>query len=361
MAARFLTLEKLQEHFGGKTVLITGHTGFKGSWLAEILRASGADVRGFSLVTTSRVSHHQMLTNETAVLEVGDVRNFEEISLKISEIEPDYVFHLAAQPLVKRSLVNPIETWQTNVMGTIHLMEALRVNNRPVKAVMVTSDKVYENREWAWPYRETDSLGGKDPYSSSKAAAELGISSYSRSYFPNSGNVRIAVVRAGNVIGGGDWSESRLVPDLVKSWSEGREVEIRQPKSTRPWQHVLEPLSGYLKLATKIDTLPIGETFNFGPKGQGVSTVQEVVERSASLWGAGANYRILEAGSDSSEAGLLSLASEKALQVLEWEPRLNQDEGLDWTIEWYKSYYNSGPDAATAKTREQIQDFFRRT
>lgn len=278
--------DQLERTYRGKTVLLTGHTGFKGSWLGEMLRQLGATVHGFSLSSTGEQhAHFNALVRSAEPSEIGDVRDLGRFHGSIRESKPDFIFHLAAQPLVRESLENPLVTWDTNLVGTLNLLEYLRTESSDVKAIFVTSDKVYENMEWHWPYRESDRLGGKDPYSASKASAEIAISSYVRSFFPESHSTRIAVGRAGNVIGGGDWSTNRLVPDLIRNWSAGKQPRLRNPGATRPWQHVLEPLTGYLKLGASISSLKQGSAYNFGPNSMHSATVFDVARDSAAIWG----------------------------------------------------------------------------
>ncbi len=271
---------QLQKIFSGSKVLITGHTGFKGSWLSLWLSGLGANVTGVSLDIPTEPSHflsgsiNEMLAKDLRL----DIRDSAAMKDLIKVLQPDFVFHLAAQPIVRRSYADPVESWQTNTLGTVNILQALRGLEKACTAVFITSDKCYDNVEWEWGYRETDALGGPDPYSASKGAAELAIRSYVRSYFPADGNIRIGVGRAGNVIGGGDWALDRIVPDCVRAWSRGENVELRNPAATRPWQHVLEPLSGYLNLALalKKDNKLHGEPFNFGPPAQQNHSVGEL-------------------------------------------------------------------------------------
>jgi CDP-glucose 4,6-dehydratase len=274
--------------YKGKTVLITGHTGFKGSWLASWLKILGANVVGVALNPSTVPSHYDSikLSNEIRDLRV-DIRDKNALEATILTTEPDFIFHLAAQALIKKSYENPIDTWHTNLIGTLNILESIRKLNKHCAAVIITSDKCYENVEWVWGYRETDAMGGIDPYSASKGAAELAIHSHIRSFFAKENTkVKIASARAGNVIGGGDWSESRIVPDCVKSWAIGDKVKLRNPSSTRPWQHVLEPLSGYLSLALNLyenDTLH-GESFNFGPSSNSNFSVLNLAQEMSKHW-----------------------------------------------------------------------------
>jgi CDP-glucose 4,6-dehydratase len=279
---------KLQQIFSDSNILVTGHTGFKGSWLSLWLTSLGAKVTGVSVDVPTEPSHfhaggmEEMLYADRRT----DIRDGLAMKGIIKDLQPDFVFHLAAQPIVRRSYSDPVESWQTNTLGTVNVLEALKGLEKPCTAIFITSDKCYDNVEWEWGYRETDALGGPDPYSASKGAAELAIRSYVRSYFPKEGNVRIGVGRAGNVIGGGDWALDRIVPDCVRAWSMGDNVELRNPAATRPWQHVLEPLSGYINLALALhqDNKLHGEPFNFGPPAQQNQSVGELVTAMSTYW-----------------------------------------------------------------------------
>ena len=311
---------KLVKAFSGKTVLVTGHTGFKGSWLTVWLQRVGARVVGLSVDVPTQPSHFETLGLASAIDDRRlDVRDAAAVTSAFADVKPDFVFHLAAQALVRRSYRSPLETFATNTLGTATVLEALRQSGRPCTAVMITSDKCYDNVEWVWGYRETDRLGGKDPYSGSKGAAELVIRSYFASYFADASSpVRIVSVRAGNVIGGGDWAEDRLVPDCIRSWADGRAVEIRSPDATRPWQHVLEPLSGYLWLATRLkdDGKFNGEAFNFGPAASDSKSVEDVIASLADTWSGQAVHAVVPSASNAAEAGLLQLNCDKALARL---------------------------------------------
>ncbi|MDR2361880.1 MAG: CDP-glucose 4,6-dehydratase [Prevotellaceae bacterium] len=333
--------------YAGKKVLVTGNTGFKGSWLTVWLLELGATVHGLSrdiptqpalfdvLDLRQRITHHE-----------ADVRDTDAVQRIIADVQPDFVFHLAAQPIVSYSYDHPVETITTNVVGTTNVLEALRVQNRPCTAVVITSDKCYDNVEWLWGYRENDALGGKDIYSGSKGAAELMCKSYYHSFFAKDiSRVRIATARAGNVIGGGDWARDRIVPDCMRAWSEGRSVVIRNPQATRPWQHVLEPLSGYLLLGQALyhEAELNGERFNFGPKAEHSYTVRELLESLSRHWhftDPAAAYR--SAGNiPFHEAGLLKLNCDKAFACLRWTPVLDYDTLIAFTGEWYYAYYRS--------------------
>jgi CDP-glucose 4,6-dehydratase len=353
---------KLVEAFSGKTALVTGHTGFKGSWLSVWLQRLGARVVGLSVDVPTRPSHFEALGLASAIVDRRlDVRNAADVASVIAQVRPDFLFHLAAQPLVRRSYRSPFETFATNTLGTASVLEALRQSGTPCVAVMITSDKCYDNVEWVWGYRETDRLGGKDPYSGSKGAAELVIRSYFASYFADATSaVRIASVRAGNVIGGGDWAEDRIVPDCVRSWADGRAVEVRNPDATRPWQHVLEPLSGYLWLATRLkaDRKLNGEAFNFGPNDSEKKTVKDVIDALAHTWSGKAAHTAVPSGSDAAEAGLLQLNCDKAFARLGWHPTLAFAETMAMTGKWYDAYYSAPQSASVAAlTTSQIETY----
>jgi CDP-glucose 4,6-dehydratase len=330
--------------FKNKTVLITGHTGFKGSWLSMWLTSLGAKVIGVALEPPSQPSHFEA-AGLFEILDDNhlDIRNGEALKELVFQTQPDFVFHLAAQALVRESYDDPVATYQTNSIGTLNLLEALRTLNKKCTVVLITSDKCYDNVEWLWGYRETDSLGGPDPYSASKGVAELIIRSHVKSYFPNDGLVRIAVGRAGNVIGGGDWAQDRIVPDCVRSWAKGETVELRNPQATRPWQHVLEPLSGYLTLATHLSQKPEfhGEPFNFGPPAYQNHTVLELVKAMSQHWEQVRWEDISTSGEQPYESGLLKLNCDKALQLLNWRAILTFQETVRMTAEWYRSYYEN--------------------
>lgn len=331
-------------------MLVTGHTGFKGSWLIAWLRRLGAQVVGLSVDIPTNPSHFEVLSLSG---EIGDrrldIRRAADVTAAFAEAKPDFVFHLAAQSLVRRAYRSPLETLETNTLGTAIVLEALRQLDRPCTAVMITSDKCYDNGEWVWGYRETDRLGGKDPYSGSKGAAELVIRSYFASYFAAADSpIRVGVGRAGNVIGGGDWAEDRIVPDCIRSWAEGRTVEIRNPNATRPWQHVLEPLSGYLWLATRLhnDRMLNGEAFNFGPISLDNYTVKDVIDALAQTWSGTSAHTVVSGHSNSAEAGLLKLNCDKAFARLDWRPTMDFAETIEMTGKWYDTYYGPAQRAS---------------
>lgn len=333
-----------------KKVLVTGHTGFKGSWLCTWLISLGADVYGVS---------KDIPTNPSMFVELGledkmtsfteDVRNLEPLRRIINEIQPDIIFHLAAQPIVSLSYKSPLETITTNVIGTANVLEILKDYSKHCAAVVITSDKCYDNVEWVWGYKETDALGGKDIYSGSKGAAEVIFKSYYNSFFKKENfPVKLATARAGNVIGGGDWALDRIIPDCMRSWSEGKVVEIRSPKATRPWQHVLEPLSGYLQLGEQLykDKKLSGESFNFGPQSEYNNTVQEILELMSVRWhfvDPKDAYKITD-DIKFHEAGLLKLNCDKALFNFRWMPTLDFKSLLEYTGDWYYDFYKNKLD-----------------
>jgi CDP-glucose 4,6-dehydratase len=350
-----------QNIFREKTVLVTGHTGFKGAWLTAWLKLLGAKVIGIALDPPTIPSHFQVAQLADGMTDLRvDVRDRSAVEDAIVSAQPDFVFHLAAQALVRQSYDDPLETWQVNVMGTLHVLEALRKLDKACAAVIITSDKCYDNVEWVWGYRETDALGGPDPYSASKGAAELAIRSHIKSYFPKAtSKVRIASARAGNVIGGGDWAADRIIPDCVKAWSVDTPVELRNPHSTRPWQHVLEPLSGYLCLAIALSRQPNlhGEPFNFGPPAQQNHSVLDLVQKMAVYWDQVRWQDVSQAASGPYESGLLKLNCDKALHQLRWHAVLDFEDTVRMTAEWYRGYYQQ-PDQVAATTRAQLESYW---
>ena len=330
--------------FNDKKVLITGHTGFKGSWLSIWLNFLGAKVYGISENIPTKPSNFiANKLNDFVIDHRADICEIEKIKNIISEIKPDYLFHLAAQPLVGIAYSDPYLTWKTNTLGTVSILEALNQLKTKCISVLITSDKCYENVEWEWGYRENDKIGGIDPYSASKGGAELAIKSYTNCFF-NKGDIKIGVGRAGNVIGGGDWSPYRLVPDCIKSWSKNKKVVIRNPISTRPWQHVLEPLSGYLSLAynLSIDEKCRGEAYNFGPAANQNFTVIDVVKEMSKNWEK-VQWEVNKEN-NFKESGLLKLNCDKALTDLNWEPVWDFQETIFHTVDWYKTYYEKQTD-----------------
>ena len=351
--------------FKGKRVIVTGNTGFKGSWLSLWLFNIGAKVVGISkdIPTKPSLFEELELSKKTDhhFENICDAKMMKEI---FSSVQPDFVFHLAAQPIVSLSYEDPLETFQTNTIGTANILEALRSLTRPCNAVIITSDKCYDNVEWIWGYREQDALGGKDPYSASKGAAEIVIKTYFHSYFnkPDS-PIRLTTVRAGNVIGGGDWALNRIVPDCFRSWNKDQAVKIRNPNSTRPWQHVLEPLSGYLRAAQVLAEQKInihGEPFNIGPNADQNHTVLELLQAVSKFWQSGTlkDYFSVESNAAFHEAGLLKLNCDKALAFLRWKPVLDFHETALLTGEWYNYYYNNKSSLPVADyTLRQIEAY----
>lgn len=334
-----------RDFWAGKRVLVTGHTGFKGSWLTLWLNSLGAEVTGYALEPAAEPSLWRLLGLEGEIAgHRADVRNLPELTRIFGETHPDIVFHLAAQSLVRPSYEDPVGTYATNVMGTVHLLEAVRQTPGVRAVVNVTSDKCYENREWIWGYRENDPMGGRDPYSSSKGCAELVAAAYRSSFFERDADkIALASARAGNVIGGGDWAADRLVPDFVRATLGGSPVRIRNPGAIRPWQHVLEPLYGYLLLAERLWTDGPAHTggWNFGPAEEDAAAVGAVISSLVSLWGAPAGWAT-DAGPHPHEARFLKLDSSKARSLLRWKPRLGLQTALAWTVEWYKNHAAQG-------------------
>jgi CDP-glucose 4,6-dehydratase len=345
----------------GRRVLLTGHTGFKGSWLALWLSRLGAKVQGYSLDPCTEPNLFTLASVGRVVEDIrGDIRDYAKLEKSLRDFAPEVVFHMAAQPIVRRSYADPVGTYTTNVLGTVNVLEAVR-RTPSVRAVLcITTDKVYHNQEWVWPYRETDVLGGYDPYASSKACAEIVSAAYRSSFF-SSGRfherqVALATARAGNVIGGGDWSEDRLIPDLVRGFCSGKPVLIRRPNAIRPWQHVIEPLCGYLMLAERLLALDtrFASAYNFGPGDEDTWRVERIADKLARMWGDGAAWvRDLEAGAH--EAHYLRLDASKARLELRWEPKLRIETALEWTVEWYRAW-NQGENMANFTTK-QIENY----
>jgi CDP-glucose 4,6-dehydratase len=330
----------------GKRVLLTGHTGFKGSWLALLLWRMGANVTGVAMPPeqTPSLFDKARVSDALASSQFVDIRDAAALRAVIRAARPEIVIHLAAQPLVRRSYAQPVTTFATNVMGTVHVLEALRDLETARVAVFVTTDKVYANREWDWPYRENDPLGGSDPYSASKAASEMVIRSYSESFLSGHG-LNVATARAGNVIGGGDWSDDRLIPDAVRAWQSGMMLEMRRPGAVRPWQHVLEPLNAYLVLAQEMwSGNARGRAYNFGPAPHEAATVRRVIELAQGAWGAGACVAWGDGSDGPHEAGILMLETSQARRVLGVQPRWTLEEAVSRTIQWYRTLH-AGSDA----------------
>ncbi|MCL2449946.1 MAG: CDP-glucose 4,6-dehydratase [Polyangiaceae bacterium] len=354
--------------YRGKRVLVTGHTGFKGSWLVFWLRKLGAEVTGYALPPETTPALFEVLGLERECQsQVGDIRDIDTLSSVLARCEPDFVFHLAAQPIVRRSHAEPLETFDVNVRGTTTVLEALRRSKRPCAVVVVSSDKCYENREWVHGYRESDALGGHDPYSASKAAAEVVTASYRRSFFPphalDEHGIALASARAGNVIGGGDWSVDRILPDAVVALHAGRPIGVRNPRAVRPWQHVLEPLAGYLTLGARLSSGSHAErasfcdAWNFGPLPLSNRTVADLADRVVASWGEG-RWVDASKGGAPHESTFLALSIDKALASLSWRPRWSFERAVVETVRWYRAYYGEGRSgAAQACTLEQIQAY----
>ena len=351
--------------YKNKKVLITGHTGFKGSWLCLLLNELGADVHGYALPPkTSPNLFNEAQINKVVTSDFGDIRDFEKLKCVLHQIQPDIIIHMAAQALVMESYKNPRETFEINVMGTVNMLDAARTT-KSVKAIInVTTDKCYENKEWYWGYRENEPMGGYDPYSNSKGCSELVTSSYRNSYFNSKKytdhGVALASARAGNVIGGGDWADDRLIPDIIRAITNGQNVKIRSPYAIRPWQHVLEPLSGYLSLAVKLFSQgpKYAEGWNFGPDESDAQNVEWITKKLCKLWGEGASYRI-DTDKQPHEANYLKLDCSKAKAELGWMPKWNISIALDSIVNWNKAYLNN--ENITEITIQQIKDYLQKT
>jgi CDP-glucose 4,6-dehydratase len=354
-----MTQYALVESFRGKKVFVTGHTGFKGSWLAFLLHEMGAQVCGYALPPSGKLNHFEMLKLETKIRHVeGDIRDAGRLNIELNHFQPEYVFHLAAQALVRPSYHDPAATFSTNVMGSVNLLDAVRSCRSVRSLVYVTSDKCYENVEWVWGYRETDQLGGRDPYSASKAAAEIAFTSYARSFFAQRSTLGAATARAGNVIGGGDWAIDRIIPDCIRAIEADQSVKLRNPNATRPWQHVLEPILGYLMLAVRLYEEPKKweGAWNFGPSSADENrTVKTVAEMIVSHIGKG-RVEVVDSSNQFHEARLLQLNCDKAHQLLGWRPRWHVDKTLAETALWYKVIMNGG--SVEDITRQQLHEFF---
>ena len=349
----------------GKRVFVTGHTGFKGGWLSLWLQEMGAEVTGYALPPNTNPSMFdgaKVANGMTSI--IGDVRDFGGLNAAMKAAQPEIVLHLAAQPLVRLSYAEPRETYATNVMGTVNLLDAVRTTSSVCAVVIVTSDKCYENRELGAAhggYVETDAMGGYDPYSSSKGAAELVTSAYRQSYFHpdrySEHGVAVASARAGNVIGGGDWCEDRLIPDFIRAMTVGESLKIRNPHATRPWQHVLEPLSGYLQLAERLvaDGGKFASAWNFGPADNDTHPVDWIAERLVGLWKNGAAWQ-LDGGNHPHEAKYLKLDSTKARTELGWAPKLHLEDALGWLVAWYQAHGSGGADIR-GFTLKQIREY----
>jgi CDP-glucose 4,6-dehydratase len=342
--------------YRGRRALVTGHTGFKGSWLCTWLLELGAEVTGLALDPETRPSlFKELRLAENMTSHICDIREQGHLLGIFDDAKPEIVFHLAAQPLVRRSYADPVTTFATNVLGTAHVLEAARATSSVQAIVAVTTDKVYDNREWSWPYREIDPLGGLDPYSASKAAAELIAAVYQKNLCQ--GRIAIATARGGNVIGGGDWSEDRIIPDIVRAITANAPILLRNPNAVRPWQHVLELSEGYLELGARLHEAgaQFAQAFNFGPHVSERVTVSELTDLVLAIWGRPDHVRRIQE-SPLHETQILRLDIAKALSLLSWRPRLGVKDALTWTANWYKAYYNE-PSKALAITRDQICAF----
>lgn len=352
----------MKSTFKNRTVLVTGHTGFKGSWLSLWLHTLGAKVIGISDRIVSKPSMFELNDIGRLVTDLrNDICDTQNLRSIIEYFKPDFIFHLAAQSIVTEAYSNPLGTMMSNAIGSAGLLDVLRGTRHRVNVVMITSDKVYKNNEWVWGYRENDEIGGFDPYSASKGMAELAISSYVHSFLGDGAcQVRVAVARAGNVIGGGDWAPNRIVPDCVRAWCSDNVVEIRSPESTRPWQFVLEPLSGYLKLACELSegTLNQGESFNFGPPSNQNYSVRSLIERMQKGWPQAAWRDMSEIKpSVNKESTLLKLNCDKAEIKIGWKPKLSFEETADLTIDWYRKHYHGTKEKMFDVSLDQIRSF----
>lgn len=348
--------------YSDKKVLITGNTGFKGSWLSLMLKYLGANVFGFSLAPTdSELLFKKADLEKIIPYSVGNVVDYQSLSDYLHEIEPEIVFHLAAQPLVRQSYAQPLETYSTNVMGTANILHAVRSTPSVQSVVIVTSDKCYENMEWDWAYRENDPLGGHDPYSSSKACAELVTAAFRQSFFDSKTDpdVGIASARAGNVIGGGDWAVDRLIPDFIRAVSSGEPLVLRNPGSIRPWQYVLDVLVGYLMLGEKLvtDTRRFNTSWNFGPIPSEVQPVEWVINAISKYWGEGVYYKLPSSGANLYEAKSLRLDCSKTMSKLKWQPKYTLEKTLYSTADWYKAYLRG--DNMLDFSIQQIETYFK--
>lgn len=356
-------IKELKNTYEGKKVFLTGHTGFKGSWLLKILSLLNATVKGYALNPKTENDLFNLIDgNKLCDSVIGDLRDRNKLNEALVSFQPDYIFHLAAQPLVRLSYEIPSETFEVNAIGTAYLLDAVRMLEKKCQVILITTDKVYQNNEWLYPYRENDRLGGFDPYSASKACTELVIDSYRNSFFNiqtyNLHKKALGVARSGNVIGGGDWSENRLIPDVAKALEKNQTVDIRNPNAVRPWQHVLEPLAGYLMLGQKLEQSPFefSQAYNFGPYEDDALTVENIVNFSIESWGTG-SYKILELLNQPHEASLLKLEISKAINELKWKPKMNSKQAVVYSMDWYKEFF-SKPKSIVDFTSNQIVNYF---
>lgn len=357
------TFKNLRECYQGKKVFLTGHTGFKGSWMLKTLSLLGAEIKGYALAPHTPNDLYNLIEGDNLCHSViADLRDKRILEAEIVAFQPDFIFHLAAQPLVRLSYQIPSETFEVNVIGTANILDAVKLVQKKCSIVLITTDKVYYNNEWMYPYREIDRLGGYDPYSASKACAELLIDCYRNSFFNTKDYANhlkgIAVARAGNVIGGGDWSKDRLIPDIVDSLITNRTIVIRNPKAVRPWQHVLEPVVGYLILGMYLEKQPIsfGQAYNFGPELEDALSVEEMVIAAIELWGLG-EYQITQELNQPHEAGFLKLDISKVKFELNWMPKMNTIEAVKFTLDWYKNFISKEKNISKF-TSIQINHFF---
>ena len=344
--------------FKNKKIIITGHTGFKGSWLTLWLNRLGADILGLSIDTPTLPSHFKLLNLKKIKSKKIDVSNFKKLNKEIKKFKPDFIFHLAAQAIVKKSYLNPIQTFNTNLMGTVNLLHSLKENKKETVSIIITSDKTYKNIETQKGYKENDTLGGEDPYGASKSAADIAVKCYVKSFFNKKNNKNlIAVARAGNVIGGGDWSDGRLIPDCMRSWLIRKTVNIRNPNATRPWQHVLDVVNGYLTLAVSLkkNKKLHGEAFNFGPDMNKNYKVIDILKKSKKNWPS-IKWKIM-AKHKFKENYLLNLNNNKARRIIKWEPVLDINNTIKLTIDWYKNYLKKNKDSIKKQSLKQIKDF----
>lgn len=352
----------LQETYQGKKIFLTGHTGFKGAWMLKTLSLLGATVKGYALAPqTENDLYHLIDGDKLCTSIIADLRDKQRLTQELTSFEPDFVFHLAAQPLVRLSYQIPAETFEVNAIGTANLLDAVKLTTKKCSVVLITTDKVYHNNEWEYPYRENDRLGGYDPYSASKACAELLIDSYRNSFFnTNEYNKHlkgIAVARAGNVIGGGDWSKDRLIPDIVRSLIKNETITIRNPNAVRPWQHVLEPVIGYLCLGIHLHQEPtkFAQAYNFGPQAQDALSVEQMLKLAINVWGNGA-YKVEKEANQPHEAGLLKLDISKVASQLNWYPKMNAQQTVKFTLDWYRAFASDNNQMNTF-TEQQILSF----
>ncbi|HEY4135700.1 MAG TPA: CDP-glucose 4,6-dehydratase [Alphaproteobacteria bacterium] len=347
--------------WAGRRVFVTGHTGFMGGWLCTWLSRLGAEVHGYALAAPSEPSFYETtgLSRDLSST-IADVRDRDALAAAMRRARPEIVLHLAAQPLVRAAAADPVGTYATNVMGTVHLLDAMRACPTVTAAVVVTTDKVYENKEWEWGYRETDALGGREPYGNSKACSELVVEAFRQSYFSGAAAPGIATVRAGNIIGGGDWAADRLVPDAMRAFADGRALEIRHPEAVRPWQHVLEPVRGFLMLAERLTGQPadFSSGWNFGPAEADSQPVGWMADRLVSAWGDAAEWRSVAAAGPH-EATLLTLSSVRAKRAFGWETKWTAETAIRRTVEWYRAFYANEDVRKT--TERQIADFEKET